>query len=137
MAYVKKHSWSLFIHFDPPYKSNLYTVNAIKTLFLAKNPQLHRLISWIKGCKLHKMKNIDRCHTWIPFLKFDPTSKFMKTWFLCFLVFKITTLIWIKGNKLHSKKNIDKCHIWISFIIFNPTSKFRKTQFLWFYVVYF
>ena len=79
MAFIKKHYGTSFINFDPVYKSDLYTAKAIKTLFLAKNPNLHGLISWIKGYKLHRKKDIDKCHTWISFMKFDPTSKYRKT----------------------------------------------------------
>lgn len=35
---------------------------------------MYRLLSWIKVYKLHKRKNIDKCHTWISIIKFDPTS---------------------------------------------------------------
>ena len=82
MAFVPKHYLTSFINFDPIYKSALYTEKAIKTTFLAQNPNLYGLLSWIKGYKPHKKKNIDKCHIWISFIKFDPTSKFRKTGFL-------------------------------------------------------
>ena len=78
MAFVIKHYGTLFINFDPIYKSDLYTENALKTTFFAKKHNLYMLISWIKVYKLHKRKNIDKCHTWISIIKFDPTSNFRK-----------------------------------------------------------
>ena len=60
----------------------------IKTIFLPKKHKLHGLISWIKVYKLHKRKNLDKCHIWTSFIKFDPTSKSRKTWFL-YLTFMI------------------------------------------------
>ena len=65
MALIKKHYMTLFINFDPIYEYDLYTENAIKTTFFAKNPNLYGLRSWIKGYNPHKKENIDKCHTWI------------------------------------------------------------------------
>ena len=79
MAFVNKHYGTSIINFDPIYKSYLFTAKVIKTLFLTKRLNLHGLISWIKGYKLHNMKKIDKCHIWISFTKFDPTSNFRKT----------------------------------------------------------
>ena len=79
MAFVKKHFGTPFINFDPIYKSDLYAAKAIKTIFLAKNHNFYGLLSWIKGYKLNRKKNIDNCHKWISLIKFDPTYKFTKT----------------------------------------------------------
>ena len=49
MAFVKKYYGTSFINFDPIYTSDLYTPKPIKTTFLAKNPNLYGLLSWIKG----------------------------------------------------------------------------------------
>ena len=100
MAFGTKHYWASFINFDPIYKYDLYTPKAIKTIFLAQNPDLYWLLSWIKGYKPHKKKNIDKCHIWISFIKFDPTSKFRKTWFLL-----LTLVIWIDlTSRIQSKQ---------------------------------
>ena len=77
--------------FDPIYKLDLYTKfwwKTHKNHIFAKKYKLHGLISWIKVYKLHRKKNFDKCHIWTPFIKFDPTSKFRKTWFL-YLTFVI------------------------------------------------
>ena len=90
MAFVKKHYMTSFINCDPIYKLDLYTKFCWKTHknhIFAKKHKLHGLISWIKVYKLHKKKNFDKCHIWISFIKFDPTSKFRKTRFLFFYVF--------------------------------------------------
>ena len=78
MAFVKKHYMTSFINFDPIYKLDLYTNFCWKNAQKLKKHKLHGLISWIKVYKLDKKRNFDKCHTWISFLKFEPTSKFTK-----------------------------------------------------------
>ena len=76
-----------FINCDPIYKLDLYTKFDRKNHIFAEKQNYHELLSWIKVYKLHKKKNFDKCHIWISFIKFDPTSKFRKTQFLFFYVF--------------------------------------------------
>ena len=87
MAFVQKHYVTSFINFDPIYKYDLYTKFDRKNHIFAEKQNYHELLSWIKVYKLHKKKNFDKCHIWISFIKFDPTSKFRKTRFLFFYVF--------------------------------------------------
>ena len=78
MVFINILYFMKFIDFDPIYKSDLYTENALKTTFFAKKHNLYMLISWIKVYKLHKRKNIDKCHTGISIIRFDTTSNFRK-----------------------------------------------------------
>ena len=89
MAFVQKHYVTSFINFDPIYKYDLYTKFDRKKHIFAKKQNYHGLLSWIKVYKLHKKKNLGKCHIWISFRNFDPTPKFRKTWLLY-----LTFVIW-------------------------------------------
>ena len=103
------------------YKSYLYTKNAKKHTFFAHNLILYGVLSWIKGYKFHRKKDIDKCHIWISFIKFDPTSKFRKTWFLCFYVvcflgFYVFLYLEVGSNFIN---DIHVWHLSISFFLWS------------------
>ena len=123
----------------------------IKTIFLPKKHKLHGLISWIKVYKLHKRKNLDKCHIWTSFIKFDPTSKSRKTWFL-YLTFVIRPpeykanshfgtiflkkliflmcpyMAFLRTVGLKSDLHLNVCHIETPFINFDTIySKFQNS----------
>ena len=79
MAFIKKDFRIHFTNFDPISKSDLYTKFCQKSHKNHTFAKKQQLVGWIKVYKLHKKKYFEKCHTWISFIKFDPTSKFRKT----------------------------------------------------------